>query len=104
VIKENTKDKKIEIKFCIEKSRLLEIAKFFKPKILTAANVGIERRNEIFAESYLLNLKILAAVIVIPDLLTPGIKEKICNIPIIIADLIVKLLSILFSILNLSLT
>ena len=86
-----------------EKSRLLETTKFFKPKKLTAANVGIERRNEIFAESNLLNFNILAAVIVIPDLLTPGIKERICNIPIIKADLIVKLLSILFSIINLSL-
>ena len=67
----------IEVRFSIEKSRLLEIAKSLKPKKLTAANVGIERRNEIFAESYLLNFKILAADIVIPDLLTPGIKEKI---------------------------
>ena len=86
-----------------EKSRLLEVAKFLKPKKLTAANVGIERRNEIFAESNLLNLNILAAVIVIPDLLTPGIREKICSTPIIIADLTVKLSFILFSILNLSL-
>ena len=93
----------MEVKLSTEKFRLLEITKFFKPKKLTAANVGIESRNEILAESNLLNFNILAAVIVIPDLLTPGIKEKICNIPIIIADLIVKLLSILFSILNLSL-
>ena len=95
---ENTKDKKIEVMFTIEKFKLLEITKFLKPKKLTAANVGIERRNEIFAESNLLNLNILAAVIVIPDLLTPGIKDKICNIPIIIADLKVKLSSIFLSI------
>ena len=51
---ENTKDKKIEVMFTIEKFKLLEITKFLKPKKLTAANVGIERRNEIFAESNLL--------------------------------------------------
>ena len=103
VISENIKDKKIEIKIKIEKSILLAVTKFFNPKKLTAANVGIERRNEIFAESTLLNFKILAAVIVTPDLLTPGTKEKTCNIPIIIADLRVKFLSKFFSMLNLSL-
>ena len=103
VIKEITKDKKIDVKFKIENSILLAVNKFFNPKKLTAASVGIERRNEIFAESTLLNFKILAAVIDIPDLLTPGTKEKICNMPIIIADLRVKFLSKFFSILNLSL-
>ena len=76
---------------------------FLSPKILTAANVGIESRNEIFAESYLLNFNILAAEIVIPDLLTPGIKDKICKTPINIADLKVKSLSIFLFKLHLSL-
>ena len=49
---------------------------FFKPNKDTAPKVGIESKNEIFAESNLLNLRNLAAVIVMPDLLTPGIKDK----------------------------
>ena len=40
------------------------------------ANVGIDNKNDILAASNLLNFSILAAVIVIPDLLTPGIKER----------------------------
>ena len=50
---------------------------FFKPKIETAPKIGIEIKNEIFAESTLLKFKNLAAVIAIPDLLTPGVKDKI---------------------------
>ena len=57
------------------------------PKILTTPSVGMDSKKEILADSILLNLRSLAAVIVIPDLLTPGIKEKICKIPIKIADL-----------------
>ena len=53
----------------------------------TAPKIGIDNKNDIFAESTLLNFNSLAAVIAIPDLLTPGIKEKICKIPINIADL-----------------
>ena len=49
--------------------------------------MGIESKKEIFAESYLLKFNNLAAVIAIPDLLTPGTKDKICNKPIIKADL-----------------
>jgi len=44
------------------------------PKKLAASNVGIAKKNEIFAESYLLKPNILPEVIVIPDLLTPGIN------------------------------
>ena len=87
VINENIKDKKIEIIFKIEKFRSWEVTKFFKPNKETAARVGIDNKKEILAESNLLNFKILAAVIEIPDLLTPGIKEKIWNSPIKIADL-----------------
>ena len=70
--------------------------RFFKPNIETAASVGIDNKNDILAESTLLNFKILAALIVIPDLLTPGIKESICKIPINIASLKLKLLLISF--------
>tara|TARA_B110000914_G_C15068210_1_gene267215 strand:+ start:381 stop:512 length:132 start_codon:yes stop_codon:yes gene_type:complete len=40
------------------------------------AKAGIEIKKEIFAASVLPKFKNLAAVIVIPDLLTPGIKES----------------------------
>ena len=46
-------------------------------KILTAPRVGIDNKKEILPASNRLNLSILAAVIVIPDLLTPGISDKI---------------------------
>ena len=76
VIKENIKERKIEKIFNSENSKLSEFTRFIKPKKLTAANVGIDNKNEIFAESSLLNFKNLPAVIDIPDLLTPGIKDK----------------------------
>ena len=44
---------------------------------LAAPRVGIDNKNEIFTESTLLKLKNLAPLIVIPDLLTPGISDKI---------------------------
>ena len=44
---------------------------------LIIAKVGIESKKDIFADSVLLKFKSLAAVIVIPDLLTPGIKDSI---------------------------
>ena len=64
------------------------ICKMFNCTILiklyehTAKRVGIDNKKEIFAESTLLKFKNLAHVIVIPDLLTPGIKERICAKPI----------------------
>ena len=76
---------------------------FFTPKTETAPRVGIERRNEIFVASTLLKLSSLAAVIVIPDLLTPGIKDIIWKIPIIIADFMLKSFSIVLLTLYLSL-
>ena len=66
----------------------------FNPNFDTAPKVGRDNRNDIFEESNLLKFKILAAVMVIPDLLTPGIKDKIWKVPINIADLKLKLLSI----------
>ena len=64
----------------------------------------MEIKKDIFADSTLSNPKNLAAVIAIPDLLTPGINAKICKDPIKIADLKLKFFSIVFSIENLSLT
>ena len=97
VIKEVTKEKIIENIFKIEKSISSEIKIFFTPKTVTAASIGIDNKKDIFVESNLSNLRNLAAVIAIPDRLTPGIKEKICKKPIIKADLRSKLISRLFS-------
>ena len=51
--------------------------KFFKPKKDTALKIGIESKKETFTASALLKLKSLAAVMAMPDLLTPGTKDKI---------------------------
>ena len=50
---------------------------FFNPNTETAPSVGIESKKDILAESNLLKFKNLAAVIEIPDLLTPGKRERI---------------------------
>ena len=76
---------------------------FLIPKIETAASIGIDTKKEILAASTRLYSNILAAVIAIPDLLTPGINEKICKIPIKKTDFKLKLFSIFFFNLNLSL-
>ena len=47
------------------------------PRELAAAKAGIAKKNEILAESNLLNPNSLPEAIVIPDLLTPGIKASI---------------------------
>ena len=75
----------------------------FKPKIDTAPKTGIDNKKDIFAASTLLKFNNLAALIVIPDLLTPGISERIWNNPIIIAVLYVKFFLMSFSRPNLSL-
>ena len=87
VIKENIKEKKIESKLKNVKLKLSSCIKLCNPNKETAPKVGIDNKKEIFAESYLLKFKILAVVIVIPDRLTPGIKDNIWQTPIIIADL-----------------
>ena len=69
--------------------------RLFNPNKATAPSVGIENKNDNLAASNLLNLINRAAVIVIPDLLTPGIRDKTWKIPIKIADLIVKFLIML---------
>jgi hypothetical protein len=51
--------------------------KSLSPRKLAPLSAGIASKNEILLESTLLNFKILAAVIVIPALLTPGISENI---------------------------
>ena len=48
----------------------------YKPKTPVPASAGIDNKNDIFAESSLLKFNILAAVIIIPDLLTPGISAN----------------------------
>ena len=60
-----------------EKLKLSDLNKLFNPNTETAAKVGIDNKNDIFAESNLLNFNILAPVIEIPDLLTPGSNDKI---------------------------
>ena len=70
-------DKKIANKFNKEKLKLSDLKILIKLKNETALRAGIESRKEIFAESTLLNFKKRLAVIVIPALLTPGIKDKI---------------------------
>ena len=74
---ENIKEKKIEIKFNIEKNESVDSTKLIAPNKETAPRVGIERRKDIFAASTLLKLNNRAAVMEIPDLLTPGTKERI---------------------------
>ena len=45
--------------------------------MLQIPKAGIESKKDILAASTLLNLKNLAPVIIIPDLLTPGINAKV---------------------------
>ena len=76
VIYENKKDRII----AIITNKFISIDSFgisFKPRKLAPAKAGIESKKEIFPESTLLKLNNLAAVIVIPALLTPGINASI---------------------------
>ena len=61
----------------VEKFISLIVAKSFKPNIETAPSVGIDSKKAILAASNLLKFKKRAAVIDIPDLLTPGIRASI---------------------------
>ena len=101
--KENINEKIIAIKFVIVKLLSFENTIFINPKTETAPRIGIDKKKDIFAASILLNFKNLAAVIAIPDLLTPGIKDKIWKKPIKKTDLILKSLLIFFFNSNLSL-
>ena len=96
VIYDITNDTIIEIIIKNEKFKLFELIRLFNPKIETIAKVGIDNKKDILAASNLLNFKNLAPVIVIPDLLTPGIRDSTWNKPIMIADLNVKFNLIFF--------
>ena len=85
---ENKNDKRIDTRFTKETLiSLLVIRLFNLKKTETAAKVGMDNKKDIFAESNLLKFNNRAAVIVIPDLLTPGTKDNICINPITNADL-----------------
>ena len=77
VINEKKKDTIIDNKFKQVKLKLSEKIKFLIPKKETAPKIGIEIKNEILPDSPLLKFNNRAAVIAIPDLLTPGTKDKI---------------------------
>ena len=94
---EKIKDKITLEKFNFIKSKLSVKYNLYAPKTDTANKVGMDNKNEILAAFTLSNLRNLAAVIAMPDLLTPGIKEKICKKPMIKADLRSRLISRLFS-------
>ena len=69
---ENTNDKKtVNIEFILS-MELFWTINAYKPKTPVPAKAGIDIKNEIFAASSLLKFNILAPVIIIPDLLTPG--------------------------------
>ena len=53
-----------------------------KLKALAPVSAGIDKKKDIFAASILLNFENLQVVIIIPDLLTPGIRDKTWNKPI----------------------
>ena len=81
------KDSEIEIRFNFVIIGSPDNKISLNPKKETAAKIGIDNKKDILAASTLLNLRNLAAVIAIPDLLTPGINDKICIKPINIIDL-----------------
>ena len=97
VIKENKNDNIIVtniIKFISIEWLIIS----FSSKKLAPASAGIDNKKEILLASTLLNLRNLAAVIVMPALLTPGIKASIWNKPINNIDLTFKFVEIFFSI------
>ena len=59
-------------------------------KKLAPVKAGMDNKNEILPESNLLKFKNLAAVIVIPARLTPGIKARIWKNPITKIDLTLR--------------
>ncbi len=77
VKKEIIKEKIMLNKFKIENSKEFSTNIFFKLQIQTTLNIGIDIKNDIFTDSSRPKFKILAPVIVIPDLLTPGINDSI---------------------------
>ena len=77
VINEKIHEKNIQNIFKYENCASSNETIFFSPYNETAASVGIDNRKEIFAASNLSKFNNLAAVITIPDLLTPGTRERI---------------------------
>ena len=100
---EKIKDKISPIKLKSFNCNLLSSYKVFSPYILTANKVGKDNKKDIFAELTLSYPNKRDADIVIPDLLTPGISDIVCIIPKNKLDRKLKLFSIFFSVLNLSL-
>ena len=76
VINEKINEISIDTKFNLVKSISSKKIIFLIPNIDTAPKIGIESKKDIFAESNLVKFNNLAAVIAIPDLLTPGNKDK----------------------------
>ena len=83
---------------------MFEDIKFVKPKKLTAAKVGMESKNEIFAELYLSNFKILLQKSQFQTYSHLELSEKFEQGPTIIANLKEKSFSIFLWKSNLSLT
>ena len=71
------KEKKMAIKFSEDNFTSPDSYKLNTLYKVTDAKIGIDNKKDIFADSSLLNPKILAAEIVMPDLLTPGISDNI---------------------------
>lgn len=97
------KEKTVLVKLSVERLKSFVKYNSFKPKIEIAPRTGIDIKNDILAASILSKLNNLAPVIVIPDLLTPGINASVWKNPIINAFLKVKLLFKFLDNLNLSL-
>ena len=80
--RDTTKDTKKPM----NKKTIVWILKFItaslNPNVVAANKVGIDMRKLNFAESFLEKPKNLAQVMVIPDLLVPGISANDCDNPI----------------------
>ena len=97
------KEKTMLVRLSIEKFKSFVEYNCFKPKIEIAPRTGIDIKNDILAASILSKFNNLAPVIVIPDLLTPGINASVWKNPINNAFLKVKSLFKFLDNLNLSL-
>ena len=76
------KEKMILVRLTIERFKSFVEYNSLRPKIEIAPKTGIDIKKEILDASTLLKFKNRAPVIVIPDLLTPGIRERTWNNPI----------------------
>lgn len=71
------KEKTVLVKLSVERLKSFVKYNSFKPKIEIVPRTGIDIKNDILAASILSKLNNLAPVIVIPDLLTPGINASV---------------------------